>query len=132
MGRVSQRHRQEVNGLDSSGRPPEAGSVVIEQARAFEIVEANGTTFSPAILSVQGDNFTGVETFEFDITPQGQLTAQVTVDAVAGSKFDQMGNLETEIETEGFPTTVVGGRLEIFASDPAQPILIDNLSLTLV
>ena len=130
MSRTSQRHRQEINGLDSSGRPPEAGGRGDVSTPGAAIGIATGDLFYPADISFTGI-FVGTETVDVDLTddntgaqstgpvacPAGGAGASATAIAVAI-------NLLSDVVA-----TANGGRVEVRAVSPATTVTLDLVTL---
>lgn len=131
MGRVSQRHRLEVTGLDSSGRPPAPGSVYIAPTQALAIVTATGTDTKPGAISVTGLGFTALQTLNVSLTPGGGAQANLSVAAVAGDAEVNAQALATLISGQAeFTAVAIGARVEVLSVLPTATFTIDSVSIT--
>lgn len=131
MGRVSQRHRQETVGLDSSGRPPQPGSTVIPQAQAIAIVKAAGNEYDPAIITLVGDTFVGTEVFDVKVTPATGGQIAVTPSATAGNALQNAQVIATALDGDSKLSAVAfGSRIEVIPSNiDDDPIVVDEATI---
>lgn len=131
MGRVSQRHRLDVVGLDSSGRAPQPGTNYIAPTRTLTIVTTPGTDTQPGVISVEGVGYTALMTLNASLTPSGEAQENFTPTAPAGNAFDAAETLATSINgSANFTASAVGARIEIFTTTAIGSFTIDSVSIT--
>lgn len=133
MGRISQAHRQEQFGLDSSGRPVPAGTGFTPIAQAAFIAQAVGEALGvplggyPAVIAITGE-WVGTETIEVDFTTGVETTADgtVTLDTGASGSVDgiEVDSIEIMSGVEAFDTdltdtaTAVAANITAHTSSP--------------
>lgn len=130
MGQSSQRHRQEFQGQDSSGRPPEPGRVTTPAQAAFIAFAGPATAVSdlPASISIQG-TWPTLQTITVTFTDDNTGAQTTGILAITAGTAENVANqvataIDALVDTS---VVLVGSRIELRPASPATTVTINTV-----